>query len=114
MFFFYWLFIFPKSLCQLRFDKICKTIKGCHKFKYDLNAILSDLVYAQILAPASKHGSYDYCQTLLEPPKYSLSDVCRALSVIAEESDFIQNDLYKNWETNILLVKFSKHYVVCK
>ena len=90
-------YLFLQSLCtQLRFDKICRTIKGRHKYKYDLNAILSDLVYARILAPASKHGSYDYCQTLLEPPKYSLSDVYRALSVIAEESDFIQSELYKN------------------
>ena len=40
--------------------------------------------------------SYEYCQSLLEPPKYSLQDVYRSLSVIAEESDFIQSELYKN------------------
>lgn len=90
-------YLFLQSLStQLRLDKICRTIKSRHKYKYDLNAILTDLVYARILAPASKHGSYDYCQTLLEPPKYSLPDVYRALSVIAEESDFIQSELYKN------------------
>ena len=32
----------------------------------------------------------------MEPPKYSLQDIYRALSVIAEESDFIQSELYKN------------------
>ena len=90
-------YLFLQSLCtQLRLDKICRTIKSRHKYKFDLNAILTDLVYARILAPASKQGSYDYCQTLLEPPKYSLQDVYRALSVIAEESDFIQSELYKN------------------
>ena len=31
-----------------------------------------------------------------EPPKYEIQDVYRALSVIAEESDFIQSELYKN------------------
>ena len=67
-----------------------------HKFKYDLNAILTDLVYARILSPASKLASYEYCQSLLEPPKYSLQDVYRSLSVIAGESDFIQSELYKN------------------
>ena len=47
------------------------------------------------LLPA-KLSSYDFCKTLLEPPKYNLSDVYRALSVIAEESDCIQSELYKN------------------
>ena len=37
-----------------------------------------------------------YCKTILEPPKYEIQDVYRALSVIAEESDFIQSELYKN------------------
>lgn len=90
-------YLFLQSLCtQLRLDKVCRTVKSRHKFQYDLNAILTDLVYARILSPASKLGSYEFCQTLLEPPKYSLTDVYRALSVIAEESDFIQSELYKN------------------
>lgn len=90
-------YLFLQSLCsQLRLDRICRSIKSHHKFKYDLGAILSDLIYARILAPTSKLGSYDYCQSLLEPPKYSLADVYRALSVIAAESDFIQSELYMN------------------
>jgi transposase len=90
-------YLFLQSLCtQLRLDKICRTIKGRHRFKYDLNAIITDLVYARILSPASKLGSYDFCQTLLETPEYSLQDVYRALSIISEESDFIQSELYKN------------------
>ena len=32
----------------------------------------------------------------LEPPKYELVNVYRALSVMAEESDFIQEELYRN------------------
>ena len=81
---------------QLRLDKICRTIKDRHKFKYDFHAILTDLIFARILSPSSKLASYEYCQSLLEPPKYSLQDVYRSLSVIAEESDFIQSELYKN------------------
>lgn len=90
-------YLFLQKLCtQLRLDKVCRTIKRRHKFKYDLNAILTDLVYARILSPANKLASYEYCQSLLEPPKYSLQDLYRSLSVIAEESDFIQSELYKN------------------
>ncbi len=90
-------YLFLQELCtQLRLDKVCRTIKSRHKFKYDLNAILTDLVYARILSPASKLASYEYCQSLLEPPKYSLQDIYRSLSVIAGESDFIQSELYKN------------------
>ena len=90
-------YLFLQCLCsQLRIDKICRAIKSRHKFKYDLNAILTDLVYARILSPCSKLGSYEYCQTLLEPPKYSLQDMYRSLSGLAEESDFIQSELYRN------------------
>lgn len=90
-------YLFLQALCtELRLDRICRTVKNRHHFKYDLNAILTDLVYARILSPASKLGSYEFCQTLLEPPKYSLPDVYRALSVIAEESTFIQGELYRN------------------
>ncbi len=66
------------------------------KITYDLHAVLTDLIYARILSPSSKLSSYAYCQTLLEPPKYSLHNVYRALSVLAEESDFIQEELYRN------------------
>lgn len=90
-------YLFLQDLCtQLRLDKICRTIKDRHKFKYDLGAILTDLIFARILSPSSKLASYEYCKSLLEPPRYSLQDVYRSLSVIAEESDFIQSEVYKN------------------
>ncbi len=90
-------YLFLQCLCtQLRMDKICRSIRSRHKFKYDLYAILTDLIYARLLSPGSKLGSYEYCQTLLEPPKYSLQDMYRSLSVLAEESDFIQSEFYRN------------------
>lgn len=72
-------YLFLQDLCtQLRLDKICRTIKDRHKFKYDFHAILTDLIFARILSPSSKLASYEYCQSLLEPPKYSLQDVYRS------------------------------------
>ena len=90
-------YLFLQSLVtELRLDKICRSIKSRHKYQYDLLAVFTDLIYARILHPSSKCESYEYCKTLLEPPKYHLQDVYRALSVIAEESDFIQSELYRN------------------
>ena len=69
-------YLFLQELCtELRLDNICRVIKSRHKYKYDLHAILTDLVYARILSPSSKLGSYGFCKTLLEPPKYELQDV---------------------------------------
>ena len=80
----------------LKLDSICRKIRSRHKFKFDLNAILSDLVYARVLDPSSKCSSFQAAQRFLEPPSYELHDVYRALSILAEELDFIQAEVYKN------------------
>ena len=90
-------YLFLQKICSdLRIDNICRNIKGRHKFKYDIQAIITDLVYARILNPSSKKSSYSYCQSLLETPKYSLDNVYDALQILADESDYIQSDLYRN------------------
>lgn len=90
-------YLFLQKLCSdLRIDNICRNIRSRHKFTYDFHGVLTDLIYARILSPSSKMSSYAYCQSLLEQPKYSLQNVYRALSVIAEESDYIQEELYRN------------------
>lgn len=90
-------YLFLQQLCtQLRLDSICRKIRNRHDFEYDFHAVLTDLIYARILSPSSKLSSYAYCHSLLEPPKYSLTSVYRALSIMAEESTFIQEELYRN------------------
>lgn len=80
----------------LKLDRVCRKIRSRHKFEYDINAILSDLVYTRILDPSSKRSSFKAASRYLEPPSYALHDVYRALSVLADECDFIQSEAYKN------------------
>lgn len=90
-------YLFLQSIYyHLRLDNICRNIKNKYKFDYDINRILSNLIYSRILYPSSKRSSYEFSSTLLEKTKYELHDVYRALSVLAKEMDYIQAELYKN------------------
>lgn len=86
---------------SLGLNKICNSISEKYKFNYDLNDILSMLVYSRIIAPGSKLSSFDSAQKFLEQPKCELHQVYRALEVIAKENDFFQAELYKNSQTVI-------------
>ena len=90
-------YLFLQSIYyQLELNRVCRKIRDRHHYTYDLNSILSDLIYTRILEPGSKRSSFMAAQNFLEPPKYKLHDVYRALSVLAEESDYIQSEVYKN------------------
>ena len=81
---------------SLGLNRVCRKIRDRHQFEYDLNAILSDLIYTRVMEPSSKRSSYKAACGFLEKPGYELHDVYRALSVLAQESDLIQAELYKN------------------
>ena len=90
-------YLFPQAFYyQLQLDKTCRKLWDKHKFKYDINAILSDLIYARILEPASKRSSFKTASEFLEKPSYQLHDIYRALDVLGNECDFIQSEVYKN------------------
>lgn len=48
------------------------------------------------LNPSSKKSSFEESKRFIEQPSFELHDIYRALSVIAEESDYIQSRLFKN------------------
>ena len=90
-------YLFLQSIYyQMQIQKICRKLKQRYKFKYDINAILSDLIYARILEPCSKRSSYKVASEFLERPSYQLHDVYRALDVLGAECDMIQAEVYKN------------------
>lgn len=90
-------YLFLQSfLFSLRFDNLCRNIKGRHKYDFNLKSIFSHLIYARIIHPSSKKSSFSFSQTLLEKPDYNLPHVYRSLSVLAKESDYIQAEFYRN------------------
>ena len=80
---------------QLGLPSICKKIKKDSSFEYDLDNILSRLIYGRILFPSSKLSCYEQSQELIEEPKFELLQVYRALTTLSENSDMIQAEPYK-------------------
>lgn len=90
-------YLFVQSVYYgLQLHKTCRKLKAKYKFEYDINAILSDLIYTRVLEPASKRSSYKTAQGFLEKPSYKLHDLYRALDVLGKECDFIQSEVYRN------------------
>lgn len=81
---------------ELKLDKICKQISKKYKFEYDLDSILSRLIYTRILEPSSKLSSFESSKNFLEQPNFELQHIYRALEVIANETEFIEAEVYKN------------------
>ena len=90
-------YLFLQSIYHsLGLDKICGMLAEKHSFAFNLNSILSRLIYGRVIFPASKLATLRLSEEFLEAPDFELHHVYRALSVLAAESDFVQAALYKN------------------
>lgn len=76
--------------------KISKDISKRYHFDFNLDSILSRLIYGRIIFPASKLSTCKLSESFIEKPDFQLQHIYRALEVIAKESDYIQSELYKN------------------
>ena len=81
---------------KLKLDKICNKIAEQYQFKFDLNEILSKLIYSRVLFPASKLKTLELSKRLLEQPSFDYQHIERALPILCDNMDFIQSELYKN------------------
>ena len=81
---------------ELRLDKICKEISKKYKFDFDLDSILSRLIYGRVIFPSSKLATTELSKRFIEQPNFDLHQIYRALEVLAKETDFIQSSLYEN------------------
>ena len=85
-----------KIYYELGLDYICKKIAKKHKLvQYDLDSILSMLIYTRVLDPKSKRSSLEAAKKFIEQPECKLEQVYRALSLLAGEFNSIQADVYK-------------------
>ena len=81
---------------DLGLNKICEDISSNYQFKFDLNNILSRLVYGRIIFPSSKLATNELSKKFIEQPNFDLQHIYRALEILSKESDNIQAELYKN------------------
>lgn len=81
---------------DLKINNICKDITDKYQFKYDLNDILSKLIYSRIIYPSSKLKTLELSKNFIEQPNFEYQHILRGLEIISKESDFIQSELYKN------------------
>ena len=81
---------------SLKTDKIVNDVTKKYKFEFDLNEVLSYLVYSRIIFPASKLKTYELSKNFIETPKYNLENIYRGLTYLCSNIDYIQRELYNN------------------
>src|SRR5690625_7036514 len=90
-------YLFLQSIYhELKINKICKEITKRYEFSFDLHTILSRLIYMRVLTPRSKKETFESAHDLLEPHHVKPQHIYRALDVLADESDYIEEMVHKN------------------
>lgn len=90
-------YLFLKDIYySLKIDQIIKAITKKYKFEFNLNEVLSNLVFSRIIYPSSKLKTYELSKNFIETPKYNLENIYRGLTYLNTELDFIQKEIYNN------------------
>ena len=95
-----------KLYYDLKINDICNDIQSKYQFHFDLNEILSYLIYARIIYPSSKLETFKQCQNFIQSSNFQLHDEYRALNYIADNMDYIQEKLFNN--SNNIIKRNSK------
>lgn len=101
---------------EIGLKKLSTDISRRYKFEYNLDSILSRLLYSRVIYPSSKRSTYELSHKYIEEPDFELHQIYRALEVLCNESDMIQAELYKNTtkainrSSNILYYDCTNYY----
>lgn len=90
-------YLFLKDIYySLKIDKIIKEVSKKYKFEFNLNEVLTNLVFSRIIYPSSKLKTYELSKKFIETPKNNLENIYRGLTYLNNELDFIQKEIYNN------------------
>ena len=90
-------YLFIKDIYySLKLDKIVKSISKKYKFEFDLNEVLSNLVFSRIIYPSSKLKTFELSKNFIETPKYNLENIYRGLTYLNDNLDYLQKEIYNN------------------
>ena len=90
-------YLFLKDIYySLKIDKIVKNISKKYKFEFDLNEVLSNLVFSRIIYPSSKLKTFELSKNFIETPKHNLVNIYRGLTYLNNELDYLQKEIYNN------------------
>ena len=84
-----------KTYYELGLDYVCRKIEKRHRNRFDLNGILSRLLYTRLLYPGSKLSSLEDSRKFFEQPSEDIHQVYRALSLLAAEFNEVQAEVYR-------------------
>ena len=88
-------YVFLKKIYnELGITDILKTVQKNSKIEYDLDSILSLLVFMRILKPGSKKAAFENKDLLFENTDFSLDDVYRSLTVLNPLKEQIQKSMW--------------------
>ena len=90
-------YLFIKDIYySLKIDKTIKNISKNYKFEFDLNEVLSNLVFSRIIYPSSKLKTFELSKNFIETPKYNLENIYRGLTYLNNNLDYLQKEIYNN------------------
>ena len=81
---------------ELGIDKLLNKIQKSRKIQYNLNDILSMLVYMRVIKPGSKKNNFENMKMLFENYDFSLDDIYRSLDVFTPLKEQIEKFIWEN------------------
>ena len=81
---------------DLKLNVVCDTISDKYKFAFNLNDILSYLIYGRIIYPSSKLKTHELSKKFIQAPDIELHNIYRGLTYLNNEMDYIQEKLFEN------------------
>lgn len=81
---------------DLGFHDICADLKRKNKLDFNMDAVLSRMIYSRIIYSSTQFSYYESANLFIEPPDFTPKQVTKALKVLASEKEYIKNKLYEN------------------